>query len=164
MIDSKTVPGSRWLVIGHELQPVFEEMQDLHNERAFIPVQKYANVSNVHEGEIGSIGYFRLVVNPEMLKYEGAGAASTDPDYYTTGGNLDVFPMVCVGDESFTTIGFQTDGKTVKFKIWHKPPGKEIADRQDPFGETGFMSIKWYYGFMLLRPERLAVVYSAGKL
>ena len=40
-----------------------------------------------------------------------------------TNGKFDVFPMLVVGDGSFTSIGFQTDGKTVKFKIKHSEPG-----------------------------------------
>jgi hypothetical protein len=31
----------------------------------------------------------------------------------------------------------------------------------DPYGEVGFYSIKWYYGFMALRPERLGVIWTA---
>ena len=65
---------------------------------------------------------------------------------------------------SFTTIGFQTDGKSVKFVITQKAPGVETADRNDPYGETGFMSIKWYYGFMALRPERVGLIKTVAKL
>jgi len=72
--------------------------------------------------------------------------------------------MLCIGEGSFTTIGFQTDGKTVKFKITHKAPGVESADRTDPYGETGFMSIKWYYGFLLQRPERIGLIKTSGQL
>ena len=39
-----------------------------------------------------------------------------------------------------------------------KMPGKETADRNDPYGETGFSSIKWYYGILILRPERIGVI------
>jgi N4-gp56 family major capsid protein len=66
--------------------------------------------------------------------------------------------MLCVGSESFTTIGFQTDGKTVKFSVMTKMPGKETADRNDPYGETGFSSIKWYYGSLIKRPERIGLI------
>ena len=76
----------------------------------------------------------------------------------------DVFPMLCVGDGSFTTIGFQTDGKTVKCKIIAKKPGTATADRTDPYGETGFMSIKWWYGFLLQRPERIGLIKTAAAL
>jgi len=165
MIDTQTIPGARVMYIGSELQPMFEAMKDLHNERAFIPVQKYASGGTTLNGEIGTIGYFRLVVVPEMLHRAGAGADSTgNTTHYSTGSNFDVFPMLVIGEESFTTIGFQTDGKTAKFKIFHKKPGKEMVSREDPFGETGLFSIKWYYGFMGLRTERLAVVYTAAKM
>ena len=42
-------------------------------------------------------------------------------------------------------------------------PGKETADRNDPYGELGFMSIKCYYGFMVLRPERIALIKTIAK-
>jgi hypothetical protein len=144
---------------------------DLDNNRtpkhtkAFIAVQHYAAGGNTLVGEVGSIDQFRIIVVPEMLKWAGKGAdAGEDADHYTTNGKFDVFPMLVVGDGSFTTIGFQTDGKTVKFKIYHKAPGEATADRNDPYGETGFMSIKWYYGFMVLRPERLAVAKTTAIL
>ena len=114
---------------------------------------------------IGAIDQVRVVVVPEMMKWAGAGAdASADVISYKTGGKFDVFPMLIVGDQSFTTIGFQTDGKSVKFVITHKKPGTETADRNDPYGETGFMSIKWYYGFMVLRPERIGLIKTVARL
>jgi N4-gp56 family major capsid protein len=134
-----------------------ETMKDPFGNQAFIPVQKYADAGNVLEGEIGSIGAFRLIVVPEMLSWAGVGAAvTTNPGYRATGNKYDVFPMLVVGSESFSTIGFQTDGKTVKFKITTKMPGDATADRNDPYGEMGFSSIKWYYGTLVYRSERLA--------
>jgi len=164
-IDTMTIPSSRVMFVGHELQCMIEEMVDLHGERAFIPVQKYAAGTKLMNGEIGSVGYFRIIVVPEMTHDLGAGGpadAAGLVTHYNDGTNYTLFPMLVVGAESFSTIGFQTDGNTVKFRIFHCPPGKEEADRFDPYGETGFMSIKWYYGFLLLRPERLAVVWTAG--
>jgi N4-gp56 family major capsid protein len=104
-------------------------------------------------GEIDTIEQFRIVVVPEMLNWAGAGAAvGVNAGYRSTGDKYDVFPMLVVGDASFTTIGFQTDGKTVKFKITTKMPGEKTADRTDLYGEVGFSSIKWYYG-TLNRPH-----------
>ena len=163
MVDTMTVPACRVMYIGSELLPTLRAMKDLHNNEAFIPVQKYAAAGTALRGEVGSIDQFRIVVVPEMQKWAGAGAdASASATHYETNDKFDVFPMLVVGDGSFTTIGFQTDGKTVKFKITHKAPGEATADRTDPYGETGFMSIKWYYGFMALRPERIAVLKTAA--
>ena len=165
MIDTRTIPGARVMYIGSELIPTLKAMKDLHNNPAFISVEKYAAGTEVLVGEIGAIDNFRFVVVPEMLKWAGAGAdATANTTHYKTGTKFDVFPMLCVGSESFTTIGFQTDGKSVKFKITHKKPGEATADRNDPYGETGFMSIKWYYGFMALRPERIGLIKTAASL
>lgn len=159
LVDTRTIYGARYMYIGTELIPMIRRMVDLHGNEAFIPVHKYAAGTETATGEIGSVDQFRLIVVPEMLHWAGVGGAvGTNAGYRETGGNYDVYPMLVVGAESFTTIGFQTDGKTVKFTITHKRPGKEIADRQNPFGEVGFYSIKWYYGTMILRSERLALI------
>jgi len=165
MIDTKTIDAARYMYIGSELIPTVREMEDSFNNQAFIPVQQYASAGNVAVGEIGSVDQFRLIVVPEMMHEAGAGGAvTTNIGYRESGGNYDIFPMLVVGSGSFTTIGFQTDGKTVKFKITHKKPGPETADSfNDPYGEIGFYSIKWYYGTMILRPERLAVAWTVAK-
>jgi N4-gp56 family major capsid protein len=165
MIDTKTIGAARIIYAGSELQTTFEKMVDYHGDRAFIPVQKYADAGNTVNGEIGSIGRFRIVIVPEMMNWSGVGASvGTNPGYRATGGKYDVFPMLVVGSGSFTTIGFQTDGKSVKFKMFHKKPGEGVADRNDPYGETGFHSIKWYYGTMILRPEWIGVVKTVAPL
>lgn len=153
------------MYVGSELLPTLKAMKDLHNNPAWIPVEKYAAGGNTLTGEAGAIDNFRIIVVPEMMKWAGAGADATgNTDSYVTGGKFDVFPMLVLGEGSFTTISFQTDGKGVKFKITHKKPGEATADRTDPYGETGFMSIKWYYGFMALRPERLGLIKTVARL
>lgn len=165
LVDTRTVPACRVMYVGSELIPLLEGMKDLHGDKAFIPVEKYAGGSTILNGETGTVARFRVVVVPEMMKWEGVGAdASENSTHYATGDKFDVFPMMVVGDSSFSTIGFQTDGKTVKFKITHKKPGTETADRNDPYGETGFMSIKWYYGFLLERPERIGLIKTSAPM
>ena len=162
-IDTKTISSGRIAFIGSELTPLVETMKDPFNNKVFIEVQHYADAGTILNGEIGSAGPFRFVEVPEMLHWAGAGdAVGTNPGYRSTtvGGteHYDVFPLLVIGDESFTTIGFQTDGKSLKFSVLTKMPGKETADRNEPFGETGFSSIKWYYGILILRPERIGLV------
>lgn len=173
MIDTKTIAAARVLYVGSELIPLLEGLTDSHGNPAFIPVAKYAaggavmesSQSTVLTGEVGAIGHFRIVVVPEMMKWAGAGGdASVTATHHETANAYDVFPMLCVGDGSFSTIGFQTDGKTVKFKIKHSKPGSPESYANDPYGETGFMSIKWYYGFLLERPERIAVLKTTAIL
>lgn len=165
LVDTKTIPGARVMFVGSELVPHLKGMKDLFNNKAFIEVQHYADAGTILNGEIGTIDAFRIVQVPEMLHWAGVGGAvTTNPGYRATSAKYDVYPMLVVGDDSFTTIGFQTDGKTVKFSVMTKMPGKETADRNDPYGETGFSSIKWYYGVLVKRPERIAVVKTVAPI
>ena len=169
MVDTKTLPSGRVMFIGSELAPMIMEMKDTFNEKAFIPVQQYGDAGTIMNGEIGTVAYFRIIVVPEMLHWAGAGAeVDENPGYRSTtvGGTekYDIYPMLVIGDDSFVTIGFQTDGKTVKFSVLTKMPGKETADRNDPYGETGFSSIKWYYGILIKRPERIGLVKTVAPI
>lgn len=165
MTDTKTINSGRVLYIGSELESTVKGMTDLFNNPAFVSVEKYAAAGTVLNGEIGTVDQFRIVVVPEMLHWAGEGAAvTTNPGYEATGGKYDIYPMLCIGAESFTTIGFQTGGKSMKFKIVTKMPGEKTADRNDPYGEMGFSSIKWWYGTLIKRPERIGLVKTLAKI
>ena len=173
MVDTQVVNAARYIYIGSEMQSTVMRMTDYHGVKAFIPVAKYGSAGTIARGEFGAIDNFRFIVVPEMMHREAAGAAVGATEEETTSFRYSVdadsdglfynaYPMLVVGDGSFTTIGFQTDGKTVKFKTKHVTPENNYSS-DDPYGETGFFSIKWYYGFMVLRPERLAILWSVAE-
>jgi len=166
LVDTKTLPAARVMFIGSELTPLVKGLEDTFGNPAFIPVQQYGDAGTILNGEIGTVDAFRIVQVPEMLHWAGVGAGETVANlgYRATSDHYDVFPMLVVGDDSFSTIGFQTDGKTVKFSVMTKMPGKETADRNDPYGETGFSSIKWYYGILIKRPERIGLIKTVAPI
>ena len=168
-VDTKVISGGRVMFVSSELAATLKGMRDLFGNKAFIEPQHYADAGTLMNGEIGSVDAFRFIQVPEMLHWEGAGAPVTDnPGYHSTVKNgverYDVYPMLVVGDDSFQTIGFQTDGKTVKFSVITKMPGNETADRNDPYGLTGFSSIRWYYGILVKRPERIALIKTVAPI
>ena len=167
LTDTKTLPSGRVMYVGSELMPLLREMRDVFNNPAFIAVQHYADAANVLNGEEGAIGPFRMIQVPEMLHWAGAGAeVNVNPGFRSSmvSGveHYDVFPMLVIGNDSFSTIGFQTDGKSVKFSVLTKMPGRETAGHNDPYGETGFSSIKWYYGILVKRPERIGLIHTVA--
>ena len=170
MVDTKTINAARIMYIGSELQTTFENMTQTIGSltvAAFVPVRQYADATTIMNGEIGSVGDFRIVVVPNMMHWAGAGATATSANlgYRETAGKYDVFPALVVGSESFATVGLQSSGKKdakQKFKIIVKKPGEEMATVSDPYGKIGFSSISFWYGFIALRPERIAVAYSVA--
>ena len=163
-IDTRVLPSARVAYCGSELIPTIKAMKDLHGNPAFISLEHYAAGTTTLNHEIGAIDQTRILIVPEMLRWEGQGKTTANMTIHTTGGKADVFPFLIIGDKSFQTIGFQTNGKTVKFVIRHKRPGIETTDRSDPYGTQGLMSIQWYYGFMALRPERIGLILTAANL
>ena len=170
MVDTKTINAARIMYIGSELQTTFENMTQTIGSltvAAFVPVRQYADATTIMNGEIGSVGDFRIVVVPNMMHWAGAGATATSANlgYRETAGKYDVFPALVVGSESFATVGLQSSGKKdakQKFKIIVKKPGEEMATVSDPYGKIGFSSISFWYGFIALRPERIAVAYTVA--
>lgn len=158
MTDTRVISASRIAYIGSELQIMISDWDE------FVPVEQYADAATIMNGEIGAIpkAHLRIIVVPQMMRYQGAGGlVGTNNGYEETGGRYDVAPLLVVGDQAFATIGLQGMGTgKQKFRIIVKKPGEKTADRTDPYGKIGFSSIKFFYGFIKLRGERMAVAYS----
>lgn len=164
-VDTRTVAGGWTLYVGPEMRPTFMAMTDMHNRPAFVPVEQYAAGAQPVKGEIGRVYEFRIVEVPEMLRFEGAGAAiASSPTMDNDGTKYNVYPMLIIGPESFTTIGFRTNGKSFNFEVMHKKPGEATMDFNDPYGRRGIWSIQWTYGTMILRNERLMCIKSVARI
>jgi N4-gp56 family major capsid protein len=162
--DTRVVGKARYVYVPTEALPTLEDME--HNGvKVWKPVETYAGATTVADGEIGSIGQFRFIEVEDMASYAGQGAKTGDDDDDEDGANryssigsdgeerYDVFPILFVGNESFATIGFEGDVAKVKTKM----PG-DITQGYDAFGNTGVMSISWYFGIMFLHPEWIRMI------
>lgn len=162
MTDTRTASINRIMFVPSELKPLLESMVDNFGNPALIPAHQYGAATKLMEDEIGIIGDFRIIEVEFMKKWAGAGAnADPSKNLYATNGKYDIFPMLCIGAEAFTTIGFQTStGKNAqsKIKVITKAPSEQTASRDDPYGEIGFTSLKWYYGTLFMRPERIGLI------
>jgi N4-gp56 family major capsid protein len=166
MVDTKTINAARFLYVSPALVPTLKRMVDNFGNKALIEVRQYGAATTPEKDELGSIDCFRIIVVMEMQHFAGVGATVTNnAGYRQTGGKYDVYPMLVVGDKSFTTISFKSGGagKGSKFNIYTAKPGSPESYARDPYGTTGFTSIQWYYGFMCLRPERIAVLYTVAE-
>ena len=163
-----TVAKAYYLFCGPELIPTLEDMQ--HNGvNVWKPVEEYADGAkgSVAQGEIGKIGMFRFIEVPDMQKYAGKGAevdsAGSAKGLHTreVAGteHYDVFPLLLVGSDSFATIGFEGDSAEIKTAL----PGKAIPGL-DPYGKKGSVSLAWYFGALIYKPERIMSLACTAKI
>lgn len=167
--DTRVIPPCRVVYVGSDLEPTLRNMKDNFGNPAFIAVEHYAagagGANALLRGEIGKVGNFRIISALTMAHWAGKGATVTDQDtlYQHENGKYSIFPMLVVGQGSFSHIGFDAPARGNKFKIRTRLPG-QLDGRDDPYGEIGYSSIKWYYGMLPLRPERLAVIKTVARI
>ena len=166
-VDTRTVQSARPLLVGSELIPTLKSMVDNHGNPAFKYLHEYQDGDNKPLlGEIGAIDAFRIIVVPRMMYDEGKGATVTNNGgYRETNGKYDVFPMLVISKGAFSEIGFRSAHQAGnKWQFMHKKPGMSTMDYRDPYGQTGRMSIQFWYGSLVGRPEHIAVIKTVAKL
>ena len=164
---TKTATTYRTLFVGAEVLSILENLKDQFGQRAFKYVDEYGAGlgGKIMEDEVGIIDKFRVVYVENMLGWHGAGAAA-DPQFglASDGGNYNIYPALCIGTDAYTCISFDgSNGVNNKFKIHHQRP-QESHSLLDPYGEIGFVSIKWWYGIMFKRPERIGVIKTVAPM
>lgn len=166
-LDTRTATTYRTLFVGAEVLAIIETLKDQFGNPAFIPAHQYGAAlgGKLMEDEVGIIDKFRVVYVEDMLGWYGAGA-DADPQFglATDNGKYNIYPALCIGTDAFTCISFDgSNGVNNKFKIHHQKPN-ESHSLLDPYGEIGFVSIKWWYGIMFKRPERIGLIKTVAPL
>ena len=171
LIDTVTVEDAYIAYVNREAIPVLRRITGPGGALVWNEKSKYAAGTTLLEGEQGSIGSFRFVVVPDLQVYRGGGVevaldntgdagdaanAATQAAAYKTvktdGTFYDVFPMVVVGDDSYSITGFGGESTSAK----HIMPKADVHN--DIYGEVGGVSAKWSYGFLPYRPERIKML------
>lgn len=161
-----TVIGAGYTAfVGQEMYPTLEDMQ-YNGVSVWKPVESYAAAGTIMEHEIGKISHTRFVEVMEMAKYDGQGSlvsadtgnSSISANFYQTNGHYDAFPILYVGTDSFGTVGFEGDVARVNTIM----PKADAYN--DPYGKKGAISINWYFGLLVYRPERIRQIVGAAKI
>jgi len=169
-VGTTTVGKARYVYVPTEALPTLEDMQKDSTD-VWSAVEDYAAAGTIAQDEIGRIGPFRFIEVEDMPNYEGVGAdsdtddddSSDEPNFYTTQTatnvwQFDVFPFLFVGSGSFATVGFEGDVARVTTIM----PKADAYN--DVYGKKGAVSISWFYGLMVLKPEWIRQIVTTLKL
>lgn len=137
---------------------------DLRDTTAFpgyTPVAAYGSRKPIHENEIGSFEQFRFIASPELVPFQNAGAAVGTTGCLSSGGtNIDVYPVIVVGQESYGTVALRG---AKSFDLSVIPVGNK--DSADPLGQRGYIGAKFYTVSTILNQQWMAcALVGAGDL
>jgi N4-gp56 family major capsid protein len=128
---------------------------DLRDTTAFpsyTPVAAYGSRKPMHENELGSFEQFRFVASPELVAFQNGGAVIGSTGCISTGGtNIDVYPVICVGQESYGSVALRG---AASFDLSVIPVGNK--DSADPLGQRGYVGSKFYATSVVLNQQWMA--------
>ena len=98
-IATTPIPPAFVIVCHSDAQPDLEQLTDWN------PVHKYASTNGLVNGEVGSVGEFRVVFDNNLTPWADAGdTASTNSVLSTTGTDADVYPMLVFGMDAYGVV------------------------------------------------------------
>jgi len=137
------------------------DLRDTTAFPAYTPVAAYGSRKPMHENELGSFEQFRFIASPELIPFQNGGAAVGATACLSTGGaNIDVYPLIVVGQESYGTVALRG---AKSFDLSVIPVGNK--DSADPLGQRGYIGAKFYAVSVLLNQQWMATAFvGAGNL
>lgn len=126
------------------------DIRDLPN---FTKVADYGQMKPMHPMELGAVDRYRFIVSPELAAIADSGAAvgATGLDS-TTGSNIDVYPMVVVGEDAWGDVALRGMESMKEINV---PVGKQ--DSGDPGGQRGYVGAKFYAASFIQNDGWMAV-------
>lgn len=129
--------------------------KDLRALPEFVVREKYSQYSPVSDWEIGKFQDLRFVLTPDLGILYGAGDNNTSGVLSRDGANVDVYPLVIVGQEAYGVTalrGMDSANVTVK---------NPESTYNDPLAQRGFASWKIWYVATRLNEEWMVRIETA---
>jgi len=126
---------------------------DIRDLPGFVPVEKYAGKKALNEHEIGSVERFRFITSKELVAYPDSGVAIGSTGLFsTTGSNIDVYPLLVMGEEAVFDVALRGENA---LDVSHIPHTQK--DKADPAGQRGYLSAFFWSAVLVANPGWMAV-------
>lgn len=134
---------------------------DIRDLPGFVPREKYGSaVKAVHDREFGACEEFRFVNSPLFAPFLGGGS-STTTGMVATGGAVDVYPMLIIGESAWGHISLKGKGYTGISPTYLKPTDKNHAN---PMGQFGYVGADFWYTPVRLNENWITRIETAVSL
>ena len=136
-ISTVPIPPSFIAVCHADLKLDLEQLSD------WIPVQKYSDTSSLINGEIGSSGLIRFVIDNNLAPWPDAGG-SKGSMLSTSGTYADVYPVLIFGKDAYGVVELSGKGAVSTYVNNPKPSDS------DPLAQRGSVGWKGYTACVIL--------------
>lgn len=132
--------ASSFVSVGHT-----DTEQDIRDMVGFTPVERYGTPQFINEeNEIGKVEEFRYITSPVLVPWEGAGSATLNGMRSVGGTNVDVYPIVFMGQKAWANVPLRGAGSMSPTVL---NPGK--VSPSDPLGQRGYVGWKMYFAALI---------------
>jgi N4-gp56 family major capsid protein len=118
--------------------------------------EKYSQYNTVSDYEIGKFQDIRVILSPQLDPFWGAGSADVTGVLSRDGANVDVYPILMVGQDAYGVVplrGMDSANVTIK---------NPVATYEDPLAQRGFASWKMWYVATRLNEEWMVRIEAAA--
>lgn len=119
-----------------------QDIEDLSN---FTPVRKYANQSDVMEGEFGEVDGVRFIATTQAPEFLGAGANGTA--IRETGNLADIYPTFIFGQDAYGEVPLSNNSSAIIIKA---PKANDDSNTSDPLNQRSTVGWKTMTTFKIL--------------
>jgi N4-gp56 family major capsid protein len=118
---------------------------DIRELPGFVECASYGSRKVMHECELGAVDRYRFIISPELTSIPDSGAAVGATGLVsTTGANIDVYPVIVVGEDAWGDVALRGLNS---FDVSHIPHSQK--DKNDPHGQRGYVgAIFWCAPFI----------------
>jgi N4-gp56 family major capsid protein len=128
-----------WVAFSHT--DVEQDIRDLSN---FVPVESYGTYQPLCPQEVGKHEQMRFIISPVLAPFAGAGSGTAN-GCVTTGGNVDVYPVVIVSKNSYGVVPLKGANSMSPTVI-----NPDRIEKTDPLGQRGYVGWKMYFAATIL--------------
>lgn len=126
---------------------------DIQDLPGFVAVENYGAAMKALPNEIGKVESVRFITSPVLDNFESAGSTTLNGMVSTDATNVDVYPLVIVGQESYGLVPLKgKESITITVLNPDKP------SKSDPAGQRGFVTWKAWYTAVRLNETWMARV------
>lgn len=128
-----------------------DAVSDVRNLPGFTKVEEYGNFKPIHDMEIGACEDFRFIKSPLLVPFLGAGSATLNGCLALNATNLDVYPLIVIGEDAWGQVALKGMNAVKPVKL-----SASQQNHANPLGQFGYVGASTWFNAVRLNEAWMA--------